>query len=535
MWLTLLLLLVIRSRYLLPFEEEKLAAIRTKIYEANLAGARLEIKKKHAFPSPAFVTLKKFAESRLLIQEGEFLKAHSILFKIDENSLLIKEKSLLYLSRSCLYFGLENFRDSRQLLDKVNLDILDTESSRLQALLLRNELLLADNQIQEAKKLLEQAIEEDWSEAVSEASIYHSIALLECAYGNKSTALDLYNDAWSALKKTNRFQQQARTADNYIICLAIENKVNDAIKVLNEFESLLDYQNVNQLIEYLNIKSNLARQILNREMLLQAYRFSELEIQSKASGKQKLMLFVTQIKSAESDFFNIAPFVERAMKQLKKYTGILTLQERLNIYSEILSILINYLPDNKDAQNHFMSVYEQYRSAVDELNLSHVPINLTALRNRKLEHNNRLLSMSPDWLTEETSEKILKNHVELKNLRIAKNDVTGSLDSMMLIMAVCVGSGTVSTKFAKFYISTLKEADSLLEKNINIPSASLFFIGLAYFNYKQLLNYDRSLFWFNHFQSLRLSIHHQSLWHRDRYNEVKTWLEIMHGKEIKHD
>jgi hypothetical protein len=523
---------------LLWFEAARLKKIRQQIAQMDWEGAQHSLAKVYPLVTIAYMIRRHLLQVCLFKEKGLMLEAHEILKTLSVKPLIMTERNLVGLAQAWLFLDVGNYRDAMATFDNINGSNLTDAVEKVRYSLLASHRAEFDNNFKTAKAKLEQALDDAAIDGANKAFVYHNLARLEDAQGNLNTAFGYYDQAWRLLKTSGHFLQTSITASNMILLHARAGDVVKACKLLSEYESLVDVNNPNQLLEFNNCTVKLARQIGDNALLLHAYQSSADKIEPKLTQVVQLNLLVSELRMHFNDCVDFEAHLVKTMRHLLNATN-LKLLHQLAAYKEVLGILrqaLTILGPRPDLLVYHGWISLQYvqREASLDAQRAEIPASLPSYRDQWLRFKLELIkvkfNLNPLGIPKQHVESLFATLTELKNIWSDKDNPAGEMNGLVLLLDEYVAyseqlnDNQFKQDFAGLAHTTLEQAETLLQATWQQPAMHEYTAGLAYFWFKIANDKGKSEFWLEKFDSKKLNLNHFALWYRERYKKTKAWL-----------
>ena len=521
---------------LLPFEAVQLQQIRQQIAQGDWKGAQHSLNKVYPLTTPVYRIRRYLLQASLFKQKRLMLEAHKILKNLTEKPLIMTERNSVGMAQTWLFLDVGNYRDAAATFNNINSANLSNTEEKVNYALLASHLAELDSDFRTAKAKLEHALDNVVIDGANKALVYHNLARLEDAQGNQNTAFGYYDQAWCLLKTSENFQQTSITACNMILLHARTGDAVKACKLLSEYESLVDVNNPHQLLELNNCKVNLARQIGDRALLLEAYQSSADKIAPKLTQYEQLNLLVSELRMHFNDCVDFEAHLVKTMRHLLNLTD-LRLLHQLEAYKEVLGVLRQVsIIGRPDLLAYYKWISKQYIQLEVPLaaERAKIPASLPSYREQWLMFKLELIKMKFNLNTlgvpKQNFESLFATLTELKNIWSDKENPAAEMKALVLVLDEYVEySEQLDDKqfkqdFADLAGTTLEQAETLLHATWQQPAMYEYTAGLAWFWFKIASDSSKAEFWLERFDSKNLSLNHFASWYRERYRKTKAWL-----------
>jgi len=530
------LLLWWQATIILPYERRRLRIIEKLVDEFRLdkAGKLLEAPP-YFFGYPARVAYLK-----LLIRfkriSGDLVSAYDCLMRVEQMVLLPREKQGLYMEKAALLFAAGNYTGFRKTLSAIDCEVVTKDKPlHFSYLFLQSNLEELSN-IANGKALLEEAIEKAVF-PVQRAMVYNNLARMEDAQGLLMSARGSYEHAWSALEENPIPRLFPIIGHNLLLNYACTGEIEKALTFLQSYRCLVDKNNSQQLLQFFNDQTHLARQLHNRELLLDAYKGVKKDVLPFLTESEKFSVEVSELRMRFSDDVR---FVEHFDAVINRFPEIKLFKEedRLNALRELWAVYKQskeFLPHRLTEMAMPLIVDEllSMEGCVDK-HLRDISPLLPAQRdiwlNCKIElvkikiYNASLTGKPiPKKLIE-----ILFNFVQERSLIWAeKGNDAQELNALIICCDEYVSYSSnldpsILVDYREQAFSALTQAGIVLDRSWPHPSIVQYSLGYAYFLWKIAGDAEKARVWLMRFESRNHSLLHYMGWLRVQYAELKS-------------
>ncbi|OCL85621.1 hypothetical protein AAX30_01819 [Arcobacter porcinus] len=491
----------------------------------------------------------KIGKLKALLYSSQFetVKAYNLLQKILKMPLLPYERVEIEIELMKLLYNYGNIKAAKNKLNELQNKKLSLEHQVI-CTIKQAELYLLDAEYQNSKDILEEKLLNQEISLNDKIALLHSLGVVETHLKNFDAAITLYRQAWNEIKKSKNILGQAeRTIENLAFTYTKLGKKLEAHSFIDELEKLIDKNDVNHIIIFSNIKLNIARQTGDRQALLDNYKDTEKNILPIISGEIQFFYIVSTLRMHWNDGIDF----EKALKDTKKVLfqrPTMTPNKTLNILSNVAGILKQVIGNITKREDLVVFLYwiiveiEKLEPEIDKL-IDDVPAVLPmpkrVLISFKIEIMKNKIAYSPIDMTlfeelfslqkEQCSLwQGMQNPMEyLHELMIIIDDYIAYKEQFQLGNTDETKSGFINefkSKFLPLVISSLNEAEKILEGKENNLAFTPKLIGFAYACFKLNMKKDLAKKYIYTFDESRQSIEHYAIWLREQYKQVKKWL-----------
>ena len=476
--------------------------------------------------------------------QGDLLKAYKELKDLQNLPLLPKERTAIELDLMRLLYYSGNVKATQQQLTSLQKRKL-SQAQQSQCRLTQAELYLIENKLQAAKDLVESHYEEPNLSANIQVALLHTLGVIETHQQNYQSAITAYRQAWEKLKQQkNSFGQAEITIDNLALTYAKQGELNKLQPFIQELQALAKPNNADHQLALHNIKINLARQLNDRQALLQAYAQAEQNLLPLLQGEQRFFYTVLGLRMHFNDNVNFEKALQDTQHAMLTKPPINTLTN-LRIIKEISGTLKQVIeiqlrnrqalrPDIMTFYSWLLFEFKRLELELDSLpdpispNLPGPKAELIALKVDSLKHEMILMHTQPNKALFEKIFELLK---EQKKLWRGMNNPVAHLHELMLILDEYIAFKhqlaypQFEQDFKLFAINCLQEAEQLISNNTQNLAYADKFIGLAFACYQLNTNKQQAKQWLAAFDKTKLSLNHNAAWLREQYAQAKAWVE----------
>lgn len=302
---------------------------------------------------------------------------------------------------------------------------------------------LIENKLQAAKDLVESHYEEPNLSANIQVALLHTLGVIETHQQHYQSAITAYRQAWEMLKQQkNIFGQAEITIDNLALTYAKQGEPNKLQPFIQELQALAKPNNADHQLALHNIKINLARQLNDRQALLQAYAQAEQNLQPLLQGEQRFFYTVLGLRMHFNDDVAFEKSLQATQAAMLCKPALSNLNN-LRIIKEISGILkqaiekIGLRPDLMTFYSWLLFEFKRLEPALDRLqdeippSLPSPKAELISLKVDSLKHEMILLHTQP---SKALFEKIFELLEEKKKLWQGIHNPVAHLHELMIIL-----------------------------------------------------------------------------------------------------
>lgn len=470
--------------------------------------------------------------------QGDLLKAYKELKDLQNLPLLSKERTAIELDLMRLLYDSGNVKATQQQLTSLQKRKL-SQAQQSQCRLTQAELYLIENKLQAAKDLVESHYEEPNLSANIQVALLHTLGVIETHQQNYQSAITAYRQAWDIQKNLkNSFAQAERTIDNLVQTYAKQGETAKALPHLRQLEALAKPNCAHHLLALNNIKLNLARQLDDRKALLNTYQEADTELLPKLSGEPKFNYIISNLRMHWNDGVNFDEALKATQEAMLTKPTISTINNlrAITAISGILKQAIDTIGPRPDLMTFLSWLLFEFKRLEPELdnlqdqippNLPGPKAELIGLKVNNLKYEMILMHAQPN-------KDLFDNFFELlnekKNLWQGMHNPAAQLQALLIILdeyiayKIALPNSQFAADFKQLAITSLEEAELLLNNNQQNLAYSDKLIGLAYACYQLNTKKEQAKNWLEAFDKTKQSLNHNAAWLREQYHQAKTWI-----------
>ncbi|MEY6434083.1 hypothetical protein ABC977_16895 [Thioalkalicoccus limnaeus] len=371
--------------------------------------------------------------------------------------------------------------------------------------------------------------------------LYSNLAVLEDLAGNKTQSQHYFEKAVDSIGEAYRCHVSPIVYHNLIHFAAREMNVDAAKSWLSRYRDNIDRNNVIQYLSYLNEQIELARQLQDLPLLLEAYALIDIEIIPKATRSERLALYVTGLRMRVNDPLPIAEHLAKidlmfselicqrfpknytALKELFNFFSLLTDQGVVKrIPPQLAATVQRLFRESRRAMEEMPEKIREYRHTIPEALvgeslhwLEELHYLSRILIGRSGNRGNGFFRIHLDELIEQKNKGSEVENLQIQ-LRACMMICEWYLDSRDFLCA------TTRQEAISICRDVLHEAQGLLRQHTGNTHYADFFIGQAFFELQINESVQQSAVWIKHFDDLECSLDHFARWLREQYTTVKA-------------
>lgn len=471
-------------------------------------------------------------------QQGNYLEAYNTLQKMQQLPLCPKERITIQIQLMRLYFALGNLKACQQTISTLQ-SLKLTFEPQFNIDLQQVELDALAGNYQQAKDKLEELYAIPKLSVNAKVAILHTLAVVDTHLGNYEALTTNYRQAWDLQKnQKNNFAQAERTVDNLILNYAKQGELAKIKPIFEQLQSLASNSSLTQQLALHNIKVKLARQINDRQALLQAYAEAEQNLRPQLQGEQKFAYIVNSLRMYFNDNVNFAQALQNTQHAMLTKPDMNTLNT-LRAITEISGTLKQAIetngphPDLMNFFNWLLFEFKRLEPTLDSLqdavppNLPSLKAELMSLKVDSLKNTVMLMHAQPNQALFEKMFELLE---EKKNLWQGMNSPLDQLNELLIILdeyqayKKALHGTPFETDFKPLALKALEEAKQLANYNPKHLAYSDKLIGLAYACYQLNTQKAQAKQWLDAFDKTKLSLNHNAAWLRKQYEQANDWV-----------
>ncbi|MFD1006771.1 hypothetical protein [Oceanisphaera ostreae] len=471
-------------------------------------------------------------------QQGNYLEAYNTLQNMQQLPLRSKEWIIIQIQLMHLYYAVGNLKACQHMISTLQ-SLKLTFEPQLNIDLQQVELDALAGKYQQAKDKLEELYAIPKLSVNAKVAILHTLAVVDTHLGNYEALTTNYRQAWDLQKnQKNNFAQAERTVDNLILSYAKQGELAKINPVFEQLQSLASNSSLTQQLALHNIKLNLARQLNDRQALLQVYADAEKKLRPQLQGEQKFAYIVNSLRMHFNDNVNFAQTLQDTQQAMLTKPDISTLKT-LRAITEISGTLkqaIATVGPRAELMTFFswlLFEFKRLESKLDRLqdavppNLPSLKAELISLKVDSLKNTLMLMLAEPNQALFERMFELLE---EKKNLWQGMSSPLDQLNELLIILdeyqayKKLLHGTPFETDFKPLALKALEEAKQLANNNPKHLAYSDKLIGLAYACYQLNTQKTQAKQWLDTFDKTKLSLNHNAVWLREQYEQANDWV-----------
>jgi|GEM_PF-5527306 len=518
--------------YVFPWEKSFLSKKSKLVDDYEITKAENAI-----YDNYLFITYRSkldwlFIKLKLCSISGQTKLHYETILEIEEHFLLPKEEQILLVKKTDFYRKYQNVRDLKQTIDKLEKYncLLDHRDYVLYVINKSYEKELRGDITEAKKEVMELLKQVNYGTKIS---IYNNIARLEEVTFNYNNAIHYYEKAEKELS-TNPINNLFHIVlYNLVIINSKIKHYAKSIEWLNIYFKVIPKDNLNVLLEFYNTKVELARQLGDRKMLIDAYNEMDTNIEPYLDRDSWFNYFRTKLRMSFNDDIN---FDKNIIKAQDIFDELVNLDFPKNYFAikEIFCILniifeSGYTNNFKDLDkrtldfmNNILPKIKEYRKNIPDLAFSEQWFWLNEIINlKKLSFQNKA--------NYDNFNEFFNSLKELTRNAKDNENIYYEVKSYMIICDEYVTySKSLNEKFAddfrSFAEESLENAINIVEKNKSNPHFYEYFLTTAYYLKTIKNDTEEARKLLEIFDEKKINPNHYALWLRQYYNKLKSKL-----------
>lgn len=540
LWLLAVILSALFAFAMSPAERKLAKAIRLANQDLRRSDAEQLLQQANSalFLLPSAKIKLGSLQAAFYKSQGELIKAYNTLQELQALPLLPKERTAIELDLMRLLYDSGNVKATQQQLTSLQKRRL-TQAQQSLCHLTQAELYLIENKFQAAKDLVEQHYAEPNLPANTQVALLHTLGVIDTHLQNYESVITAYRQAWEILKQQkNSFGQAEITIDNLALTYAKQHEPNKLQPFVQQLAALAKPNNTDHQLALHNIKINLARQLNDRQALLQAYAQAEENLLPLLQDEQRFFYTVLGLRMHFNDGVDFEKALQATQAAMLSKPAISTLNY-LRVIKEISGILkqaIERIGPRPDLMTFFSWLLFEFKRLEPELdslqdkispNLPGPKAEIIALKVDSLKNAMFLMHAQPSKALFKKMFELLK---EQKKLWQGMHNPLAQLQALVVILDEYIAyrnalpNSQFAADFKQLAFISLEEAEQLVNDNPKHLGYSDKLIGLAYICYQ--LNTKKALAkqWLETYDQSKQSTNHLAAWLRQQYQETKEWV-----------
>lgn len=269
--------------------------------------------------------------------KGNIRRSIEILSKTDKKALNEDENLRLELEKAGYFSQLGDYKKAKWIVEHLpkNSDKYLLQVSLIQALSSEFE-----GNLEESSKLLLDAITicSDGTKDTYYKVALNNLGRIRRLEGNYTDSLFYYRKSLTLAKNLGNKSTIHIAYQNVIYSLILVHKLEEGRQLIQEYQSMVDFNNPNDLQEYYNFLIEFYRQIDNQNKLFETLDEASKRIYPIISRKEQLIYDISQLRMRWNGGVLSPPFLGKIESQYPEYSGF-TPEEKFKCYMEIHHVL----------------------------------------------------------------------------------------------------------------------------------------------------------------------------------------------------
>lgn len=493
--------------------------------------------------TPAAICKNLIFRVKKCLQSNDWLGAYHNLNRLAKHAMLPDEKELYLELFACLYYNMQNHRDLLAM-EELLRDEFGFANDPDRCLLLKSFCREVKGEIAGAKAVIERALNHT-TDPAERISLYNNLARLEKLSGNKQEQLSHLTNAYTILKSNYFPHLFPIVYHNLLILYAKTGEKSEAIRVLAEYESAIDKNNLQQYLGYTNDALHMARELGDQAIIDKVHTLDKGLI-SLASEQERFTIRVHELRMVRNGNQSFPDYMA-VIKDLLSGLEILPAEEQVLALVEIIHDIENELKDAlaKNAQlgdnKRLSDLHYLHQSACRQLVAKHhivdqklleIPPALFFMRQEWLKKRHSILKTSISLAEKPSKQSFVQLFDQLEERVRLCHDKSSVHEEVSALIVICdefvayrdnIG-GEFHRDFIGVALNAYRRADQITRGQVNSPRFCDLMLGLAYFAWK--LGNDKNLatFWLRQADRHIHSMLHYAVWLRRQRQEILEWL-----------
>lgn len=526
-----------------PSERAWLTDIRTLMENCRHEEAEARLTKPPIWFGPAARVRTVEQWLRLHLERGDLLAEYNALQALRGCARSPGEKRRADVAEASLRHRAGDYRTLKRLLSTLEQTPSRDPKERIRLAILKSHLHENQGEYKAAKQVILDLIAED--ERYQCPELYNNLAGQESFTRNSTQSQHYFEKALDAIGQTYYCYLSPIIYHNLIDFAARNGHVDVARSWLRRYRDVVDKSNRTQYLAYLNEQIELARQLKDLSLLLEAYALIDIEIVPNVPRSERLSLYVSELRMRINDPLPIAEHLARIEQIFSDLASLpfpksyISLKELLNFFS--------HLPDQVVATRippEMSGTMQALLSRIMEV-MKEMPRTIREYRRTIPE---ALVGESLYWMEElHYLSRVLSTHIpendgtryfrarlaELLEQKKKGADVENLQIQLRASMMICewylLNKDSLEIEAREEALVTcravLGESGGWLQRHLGVTRYADMFIGQAAYELGINENLQRAAFWIRQFDELDCSVNHYAMWLRREYWKVKAALQ----------
>jgi len=275
-------------------------------------------------------------KANIAAAKGDMSSSIEILSKIDKKTLNKDETIRLELRKADYFLRLGDFKRAKNIMESLP-EYLD--KYLIQVYLIQALSAEVEGDLKKSSDLLLDAI----STCSNCTDVYYQVAMnnigrIRRLEGNYTDSFYYYQKQLKLVNNSKNKESIHIAYQNAIDSLILDHKLEDGNKLIQEYYSIIDISNSNDLLEYYNFLIRYYRQVDNRDKLFETLEESRKIMYPIMSRKEQLRYDISQLRERWDSKLLSPAFLDQIECQYTEYSDFPSV-EKFNCYIEIHHVL----------------------------------------------------------------------------------------------------------------------------------------------------------------------------------------------------
>jgi tetratricopeptide (TPR) repeat protein len=463
--------------------------------------------------------------------KGDSVATHAALRQATGRALLPVEIRMVTVRWLQLYWMSESYGPYRKLLRKSE-NLIDEHSAYPTLQAWDAEI---DGEYQTARDILQESVARTADNDIT-AARYNNLGRIALLMGNRTQAGDYYWKAADALDGDNTPHLYATVYHNLLMRLLQDGQIEAAKNVLGEYRRRVDWSNPYMALDYTNTLVEVARQMQDLPLLLDAHASVEVFIKPKLTREEFVAHMISELRTRGNDGQG---FLEQVMGVRHVYPEIRSLPfaQRHAALSEIVGALKPLAESGNlgPSADLFSMCVQELSESLDDIDRERrsTPADLLSTQwhwiSARLQALKYRAEIKRHW-SDEFFDVLFRTLADLDAVATTAKNRHFRMHAKMMVVdefasyEAQLGPEFPGSAWRETAEKALNQAEEIYLQYQDDLALVEFSIGLAWGYYRLKGDRERARFWIDRFEASGQSPLHYAGWWRDQYQEVKNWL-----------
>lgn len=368
------------------------------------------------------------------------------------------------------------------------------------------------------------------------AARYNNLGRIALLTGNRTQAGDYYRKAADALENTDAAYLYATVYHNLLMRLAQDRQIDATRSAINDYRRRVDWTNPYMALDCANTLVEIARQMQDLPLLLDAYAVFEVFVKPDLRRDEFVAQMVSELRTRSNDGQG---FPEQVMGVRHVYPEIRSLPfpQRHAALSEIVGALKPLAESGNlgPATDLFSMCVQELSESLDEIDRErrNTPPDLLNVQwywlSARLQALKYRAETNRDW-SDEFFSVLFRTLADLDDVATSAENRYSRMHAKIMLVDEFIsyeaqlGPDFPSSVWRETAENVLSQAEEIYQNHQNDLALVEFTIGLAWAHYRLKSDRERARYWIDRFAASGQSALHYAGWWRDQYQEVKRWI-----------